>query len=198
MSVGILLSGGMDSAALACWKRPDLAYTVDYGQICAAAEIEAARAISGELKIPHEVITIDCRALGSGDLSGKPSISIAPVPEWWPFRNQLLLTVAAMRAVGNGVRTLMFGSVKSDAVHADGRREFFEMIGAVMAMQEGGLKVETPAINLTSPELIKVSKIELPVLAWAHSCHTSNYACGNCRGCFKHQGVLLELGYGTS
>ncbi len=28
----ILLSGGMDSIALAYWKRPELAITINYGQ----------------------------------------------------------------------------------------------------------------------------------------------------------------------
>jgi len=28
----ILLSGGIDSAALACWQKPDLAININYGQ----------------------------------------------------------------------------------------------------------------------------------------------------------------------
>lgn len=39
----ILLSGGMDSIALAYWKRPEIAITIDYGQKPAAAEVVASK-----------------------------------------------------------------------------------------------------------------------------------------------------------
>ena len=38
MNTALLLSGGMDSIALAYWKRPDIALTIDYGQAAADAE----------------------------------------------------------------------------------------------------------------------------------------------------------------
>jgi 7-cyano-7-deazaguanine synthase len=38
----VLLSGGMDSIALACWQRPEFAITVDYGQRAAATEVAVA------------------------------------------------------------------------------------------------------------------------------------------------------------
>ena len=31
MTTGLLLSGGIDSSALAFWKRPQVCFTVDYG-----------------------------------------------------------------------------------------------------------------------------------------------------------------------
>jgi 7-cyano-7-deazaguanine synthase len=193
MSSGILLSGGLDSIALTYWKRPDIAFTVNYGQVCAHAEIRAAKQICSELKIQHEVISVDCRMLGSGDLAGRPASQIAPVPEWWPFRNQLLITLAGMLATSLNVRSLMFASVKSDGVHADGKDEFFELINSLMSFQEGEIKIHAPAINLSTVELIRISGIDLALLAWAHSCHVANYACGNCRGCNKHRNVMSEL-----
>ena len=91
----LLLSGGMDSIALAFWKRPEIAITIDYGQRAAEAEVTAARQVARELGIQHEVIAIDCTAIGSGDMAGSIALEIAPVPEWWPFRNQLLVTLYA-------------------------------------------------------------------------------------------------------
>ena len=44
MKTALLLSGGMDSIAIAWWKRPDIALTLDYGQQAANAEIKAATA----------------------------------------------------------------------------------------------------------------------------------------------------------
>jgi len=81
MSTALLLSGGMDSIAIAFWKRPDLALTVDYGQLSADGEIQAAEAVCKSLSIPHEIITVNCRSLGSGDLSGKLAASVAPAIE---------------------------------------------------------------------------------------------------------------------
>lgn len=195
MTTALLLSGGMDSAALACWKRPEVGLTINYGQLPAEGEIRAAKAIAHDLGILHEVITVDCRHLGSGHLAGLPESQVAPVPEWWPFRNQLLLTLAAMRAISLGVTDILCGAVASDGVHADGRREFFEAMNAVTVLQEGAIRVHAPAIDLTSAELIRTSGIALTTLSWSHSCHKAAFACGNCRGCYKHQQVMAELGY---
>lgn len=195
MKTAILLSGGIDSIALAFWKRPELAYTVNYGQLGAAGELRASRQVSTILQLRHEIITVDCADLGSGDMVGSTPSRIAPVPEWWPFRNQLLLTIAAMKAVSDNVDHILFGSVNTDALHGDGKKEFFEQINNVMAVQEGKIKVLVPAIEMSSTELVRVSGIDISVLSWAHSCHVSEYACGSCRGCFKHQQVMAELGY---
>lgn len=121
----ILLSGGMDSVALAHWKRPDVAITVDYGQKAAATELAVAAEIARALDMRHEIISVDCSSLGSGDMAGSDPLAAAPVAEWWPFRNQMLLTLAGMRAVAIGVTELMVGSVESDGAHADGRSGFY-------------------------------------------------------------------------
>src|SRR5688572_25778664 len=113
----LLLSGGMDSIALAYAHRPQLAITVDYGQLSAAGEIRAAMAVCESLDLRHEIIRTDLRGLGSGDLVGEPSLSIAPVREWWPFRNQMLITLAAMRIVRDGISRLLLGSVRGDQAH---------------------------------------------------------------------------------
>ena len=193
MKTGLLLSGGMDSIAIAYWKRPDVAFTIDYGQLSAKGEIQAARAVCESLEVHHEVITADCSELGSGDLAGKTPLTLAPVSEWWPFRNQLLLTFAGMRAVSLSVKTLLFGSVKTDEAHADGRLGFFEVMDKAFSIQEGGLSIVAPAIHLTTVELIRLSGVPLSLLGWAHSCHMFDFACGNCRGCFKYLSVMKEL-----
>lgn len=189
----LLLSGGMDSIALAYWKRPELAFTIDYGQVQASAEIAAARQVCDELGIGHHVIKADCSSLGSGDMANTAPLDVAPVPEWWPFRNQLLLTLAGMHAVSLGVQTLMIGSVASDGVHVDGRAEFYTAIDALMGLQEGALGVEAPALSMTTAELVDRSGIPRSLLAWAHSCHVGPLACGACRGCVKHYEVTKQI-----
>jgi 7-cyano-7-deazaguanine synthase len=196
MKRAILLSGGIDSLALCYWQRPDVALTINYGQLPAAAEIEASAMVCQELHIPHEVVTVDCRHLGSGDLAGTESTGISPSREWWPYRNQLLVTIAAMKGIQLGVGELLVGSVKSDSFHADGTADFYQRIDELMNLQEGEMKVSVPAISMMSVELVRASGIPIELLSWAHSCHVSDVACGSCRGCFKHQTVMHELGYG--
>jgi 7-cyano-7-deazaguanine synthase len=196
MKRGLLLSGGMDSIALSWLVRPEIAYTVDYGQAAAQGELRAAIQAAHELAIEHRLIVADCSALGSGDMAGRAYSPHAPIPEWWPFRNQLLATLVGMHAINDGVDELLFASVSSDSKHVDGRDEFFTALSALMCMQEGQLKVSAPALALTTSELVRKSGVPHHVLAWSHSCHVSEYACGQCRGCFKHAAVMSELGYG--
>lgn len=190
----ILLSGGMDSIALAYWKRPDIAITLDYGQRAAQAEIQAASSVTKELGMDHHIIRIDCSSLGSGDLVGSKPLSDAPITEWWPYRNQMLVTLALMKAIQLEVCELMVGSVKTDAQHLDGTAEFYEQLSKLVSMQEGGIKVSAPAIAMTTVELIKVSGIPENILMYAHSCHTSNSPCGKCHGCMKYLYVKDQLG----
>lgn len=197
MKAGLLLSGGMDSLALAWWKRPAWAVTIDYGQKPAEAEIEVASIVCKELGITHEVIRVDCRSLGSGDLADTPANALASASDWWPYRNQLLLTLAAMRAVTRNVNTLMLGAVKGDGDHhRDGTEEFVRLMDHLASYQEGHLRIVAPALAMTTAELIRLAKVPPNLLAWAHSCHRGNTACGQCRGCNKYTQTYRELGTG--
>lgn len=195
MKTGLLLSGGMDSLTLAWWRRPDVAITLNYGQLAAKAEIEVSTTICQLLRIPHYVIEIDCSQLGSGDMAGKQADGRAPASDWWPYRNQMLVTLAAMKAITFGVTHLWLGTVKSDGFHKDGSSEFMSAISHLLSLQEGGMVVEAPAIELSTAELVRKSGIPADLLAWAHSCHKSHVACGNCRGCNKYMEVFQEVGY---
>jgi 7-cyano-7-deazaguanine synthase len=195
MKTALLLSGGMDSLAIAYWKSPDIAFTSDYGQLAAKTEIAASTEICKALGIQHQVLTIDCRKLGSGDMAGAVVDPLAPASDWWPYRNQLLITLTAMKAISFGVTHLLIGTVKSDGSHRDGTTEFVGLINQILMCQEGGMQVEAPAIELSTSELIKLAKVPKQLLAWAHSCHKSNIACGQCRGCNKYNEVYEELGY---
>lgn len=192
----LLLSGGMDSIALAWSLRPELSLTIDYGQYSAKGEIQAAQAVCNELGLPHRVLVIDCRALGSGQMAGTKAHSVAPIPEWWPFRNQLLITLAASLALKEELSCVVLGTVASDSSHADGRLEFLSTMAALLHSQEGGVTLEYPSVHETTIDLCKRVKIPHSVLGWAHSCHVASVGCGRCRGCAKHRECMLQLGYG--
>ncbi|RUR71066.1 7-cyano-7-deazaguanine synthase [Variovorax guangxiensis] len=193
MKTALLLSGGMDSLSIAWWKRPDIAITIDYGQLAAEAELRASKAICAVLDIDHHILRVDCRALGSGDMAGGKADPNAPASDWWPYRNQLLATLAAMKAISLGVSHLWLGTVKSDGSHRDGTQEFVDALDRLLNLQEGGMRVEAPAIELSTAELVRLARVPLDQLAWAHSCHKANVACAQCRGCNKYFEVLEEL-----
>ena len=194
---GVLLSGGMDSIAIAYWKRPDLAFTIDYGQNCAQAEIEASRYIAKELGMEHHIIHVDCSSLGSGSLSKKAAIKEAPTEEWWPYRNQLLVTLACMKGLSLGLSVLYVGSVKQDSLrHRDGTKEFYDRISSLIEYQEGGIHVEMPAYNMDTIDLIKEYKVPVKFLLHSFSCHVSNHACTKCSGCYKNYEIRKLMGIG--
>ncbi|GAA3968032.1 7-cyano-7-deazaguanine synthase [Mucilaginibacter dorajii] len=195
MKYAILLSGGMDSVALTYMykKKLSVAFTVDYGQKSSEKELEVSKKICEKLNIPHEILHIDCSSLGSGEMCNDKISPVSPVPEWWPYRNQLLITLTSMKAISYDIDSLIFGAVKTDNSYIDGTKKFFNIINKLLSIQEGNINVITPAINLTTAELIKKSKIPESLLFWAHSCHISNEPCGVCNGCVKYSEVIEEI-----
>lgn len=194
MSNLLLLSGGIDSAALASWLRPDVCLTIDYGQRAAAAEIQASRQICADLSLRHEVLTAHIPSLGAGDMAGTAPTMHSPNSEFWPFRNQYLITLGAMAAVKYACKHVLIGTVSTDDRHADGSVQFIGTMDALLALQEGEIHLVAPAKHLTTAELVKQSRLSQATLGWTHSCHTGDLACGNCRGCAKHSEVMAELG----
>lgn len=195
MKTAILLSGGQDSLALTFWKRPDFAFTIDYGQKAAQAELRVSKEICRQLNIHHHIIRLICSEIFSGELFGKTPVSFAPYPDWVPFRNQLLTTIAAIKAVELGVNVLYSGQVSNDKNHSDGTPSFVNALSSLLSLQEGNILLEAPAINLTTAKLVMKSGIPKSIFSLAHSCNKSNIPCGSCRGCNKHSSVLTEIGF---
>lgn len=189
----LLLSGGIDSFCLAYLEKPDIAITIDYGQLAAEAEIKSSAFICKKLGISHEIIKVDCSQLGMGDLSNNPMSNYNQFSDWWPFRNQLLITLCAMKAIQLNITEIMIASVANDSSHIDGSSIFIECIDKLISIQEGGIRITAPVNHLTTVELIEASKVNLDLLrSWSYSCHKANYPCGKCRGCYKHY-ESLEL-----
>ena len=192
----MLLSGGMDSTCLAFWRMPNLAVTINYGHRAAEGEIRAATAVCRSLNLEHRIIRCDLSDLGSGDLVGKAADVAAPASEWWAYRNQMLVTLAAMECIKHGISVLEIGCPRTDGFHVDGRPEFIAALSALLSMQEGGLTLEAPAVEYTAEQLVRQSGAPIEILAWSHSCHVSDYACGFCRGCRKHYETMEAIGVG--
>jgi 7-cyano-7-deazaguanine synthase len=195
----VLLSGGMDSTALAAWIRPSATLFIDYGQRPAAAERRAAQAVAKELSLPFNELSIDLSVIGSGllveDDTSPAASQASPSPEWWPLRNQLLCTIAAAWALKSGLDTVLVASVAGDGKrHVDGTAEFYKALDTVTSMQEGAVRVLAPAVDLEPNELVNRAGVTESVLGWTHSCHRSNVPCAACPGCWKREQVLSRLG----
>lgn len=191
----LLLSGGVDSACLAAWHRPTAAVVIDYGQLSAKGEHAAAHAIGESLGIDVFDLAIDCRSIGGGLLADGKPLSDAPSPEWWPFRNQLIVTLAASFAIRRGFETVVVGTVASDGErHVDGTKYFYESLDQLVASQERGVRVVTPAIGMSTDQLLAAAGIGDDLLILTHSCHVADVACGTCPGCEKRWHVLARAG----
>ena len=195
MSRVLLLSGGLDSTSIAAWHRPEHCLGIDYGQQAAAAEKRAAEAVASHLGLAFSHLSVNATAIGGGLMARNSERQEGRTLEWWPFRNQLLITVAAAWAVVRQIDEVLIGSVSGDGDrHADGRPEFYDAMTTVLRLQEGSVSVSAPAIELTAATLIKVSGVDDGALGWTHSCHVADLPCGVCPGCRKRAEVLAEAG----
>jgi 7-cyano-7-deazaguanine synthase len=195
----LLLSGGLDSAATAAMTRPDHCLHIDYGQTPASAERRAAGQVAVELGLPLDVVSIPAREIGAG-LMADPASGAYMRPagtsaEWWPYRNQLLITIGAAWGVCRGFTDVLIGTVASDgARHADGSRDFLIYVDQLLALQEGNVHLKAPAAHLGADELLVKSGVPDSVIWWTHSCHRANLPCGNCPGCIKRADTLRRAG----
>ena len=174
--------------------KPDMALTIDYGQIAAPRELRAATHIASLLGMSHRVIEVPLGHLGSGELAGVPSNNgRGSVSEHWPFRNQTLLTIAAMALVNCGLKELTIGTVVTDNVHNDGTPDFLRAMERLLQTQLAGFTLNAPASGLTTYDLVLRSGVSRDLLGWTFSCHRAEIACGTCRGCNKSLELFARL-----
>lgn len=184
----LLFSGGIDSTVLAWWQKPDRLLFVDYGQVSAPGEERAATPIARDLALPLDIRRVDLRAFGHGVMVGGAALN-PDAPEFWPYRNQMLVTMAAMAYADQARLTIAIGTVLGDDVHPDGSPGFRAAMNAVLASQ-GIATLEAPGAEASTEDLILRSGTPMSVLGWTFSCHTGAWACGQCRGCAKHEQVM--------
>lgn len=190
----VLLSGGVDSALVACVEKPNFGIFIDYGQAPAQSERISAQHVARTLNFEMLEVVVDARSVGAGLLASTSPSFLSTQPEWWPFRNQFLITLAAMRAVQESVDELLIGTIGSDNIFRDGTKGFVERMGELLSYQEGGLRLRSPASELSQSELFQIAGAPKRMMAITHSCHRSNVACGSCRGCLKRASLFVEIG----
>ena len=196
----MLLSGGLDSAAVAATERPERALFVDYGQEAAEAERAAAKKIAQILEMELDEVTVDASTIGSGALVSEEPLEMAPSPEWFPFRNQLLVTIAATHAIRTGHQSILLGTVADDGHrHADGTHRFVASLDAVLRNQEGKIRLAAPHAGTSTSQLLtrlerRDTELRDKIVAATYSCDISATACGECNSCQRRAALLAALG----
>jgi len=188
-----LLSGGIDSSALAWSKRSGHLLFVNYGQVAASGERRAATRLADALDQELTVLELDCRKIGTGLLANSEAAREAPSPEWWPYRNQLLITLAATWGLSRGCERIVLGVVREDEQFRDGTSQFVRLIDALVVYQEGSMRVEAPASELNSLDLLRQSGLPRELLAITHSCDVAEFHCGECPSCKGRLRILAEF-----
>lgn len=180
----LLLSGGIDSAALAIWEKPQLCLTVDYGQPSFAGELRASQIFAKMIGAEHYVRKMDIYK-SPWESNGL-----------WPFRNQLLITTAAAMFGSEARLNIIFGALSTD-VYADCTAPFVSAMNSLFELQEKKVRVSAPGIELDETELILRSSFPAQMLGSTYSCHRSDLPCGDCPGCDKQTRVRAKLATGS-
>jgi len=217
MKALILLSGGMDSAALAQGLLEDSAevhaLSFDYGQKHGSRELRAAEDLAEHWGVRHDIV--DLRAVGdllsSGLLAGS-----GPVPEGHyaadsmkatvvPNRNMMMLSVAAAVAISRKLDVVGYAAHAGDhTIYPDCRPEFADAVREALNLCDWhGLDLFAPFIHSSKADIIEMS----PDTPWEKtwSCYNGrDLHCGNCGTCverreaFRLAGVEDPTGYETT
>jgi 7-cyano-7-deazaguanine synthase len=196
-----LVSGGMDScvtAAIAREQSKTLAFLhVSYGQLTEHRERVAFENIADHYDVEQRlVVSIESLSVIGGSSLTDPTIAVAQadlhsrrIPtSYVPFRNAHFLSIATSWAEVIGANTIYIGAVAEDSSgYPDCRPEFYEAFEQAIALgtkPDTFIRISTPVINLSKPEIIRTGlRLGAPLdLTW--SCYqASELACGECDSC---------------
>lgn len=210
MKVVSLLSGGMDSVcalhdAAARGEEVVLALSFDYGSKHNHRELPMARWQAERLGVPHRVVALDFMdQLFASDLLR----SGGEIPEGHyeeasmkrtvvPFRNGILLSIAAGAAESLGAEGLLIAAHSGDhAIYPDCREEFMaSMERAITLGTYAGIRLLRPFIALRK-EGIAARGAELGVdFSRTWSCYKGEELhCGRCGTCVERQEAFALAG----
>ena len=203
----IVLSGGMDSTTMLYEyaSRIGLAVTFLYGSNHNEREAECARWHCARLCIDHLCIPLGFMAeyFESSLLRGADAIPSGRYDDAnmrstvVPFRNGIMLAVAAGLAETRGLRTIMLANHAGDhAIYPDCRPGFVDAMGrAIEAGTYEGIQLFCPYTNLSKSEIV-ARGVELGVdYRHTYSCYRGGERhCGTCGTCTERREALAAAG----
>ncbi|HIE32725.1 MAG TPA: 7-cyano-7-deazaguanine synthase QueC [Thermodesulfobacteriaceae bacterium] len=207
----VLVSGGLDScvtAAVAAQEHDVAFLHVKYGQRTEPREEKAffdlCEHFRPKFRLVAEVPAL--KAIGGSALTDT-KLSVPeeePDPEripitYVPFRNAHFLCVAVSWAEVIGAEKIFIGANQVDfSGYPDCRRSFFDAFERTIeegTRPETHIRIETPLINLTKAEIVRLGvQLGAPFhLTW--SCYQNEkVACGRCESCRLRLKAFSEAG----
>ncbi len=203
----IIVSGGMDSITLLhdYKDRIALGISFDYGSNHNAKEIPFAELHCKRLGIKHITIPLEFmhKYFKSSLLEGADAIPEGHYEDEnmkstvVPFRNGIMLAIAAGIAESNGLDHVMIANHGGDhAIYPDCRPEFISaMSSATSAGSYNGVTVIAPYTSITKGDIARRGK-ELGIdYTETWSCYKGgDKHCGKCGTCVERKEALCDAG----
>ena len=203
----LILSGGVDSTTLLYdeQERIALAVSFDYGSKHNAREIPFAKWHCEQLGIRHIVIPLDfmTRYFKSSLLEGGEDIPEGHYADEnmkstvVPFRNGIMLAIAAGIAESNGLKRVMIANHAGDhSIYPDCRPGFVNaMSEAMSAGTYENIKVFAPYTYLSKKEIAEHGKALGLDYSETYSCYKGGEKhCGKCGTCRERRQALYDAG----
>lgn len=203
----IIVSGGMDSVTLLydMKDRIALAVSFDYGSNHNAREIPFAELHCRRLGIKHITISLDfmLEYFKSSLLEGADAIPEGQYADEnmkstvVPFRNGIMLAIAAGIAESNGIDNVLIANHGGDhAIYPDCRPGFISaMNNATEAGTYNNVHILAPYTNIKKSDIARRGK-ELGIdYSETWSCYKGGeHHCGRCGTCVERREAMAEAG----
>jgi 7-cyano-7-deazaguanine synthase len=203
MKALLIYSGGLDSTTLLYEYRDSiaLAVTFDYGSKHNAREIECARENCRRLGIRQLVIPLGFIGqyfksdllLSGGEIPEGSYADENMKSTVVPFRNGIMLAVAAGLAESYGLDAIMLANHSGDhAIYPDCRPAFIDAFAvAVEAGTYNGVKVISPYCQITKRDIALRGKALGIDYSLTYSCYKGGEKhCGKCGTCTERKEAL--------
>jgi 7-cyano-7-deazaguanine synthase len=211
----VLFSGGLDSSTALVWARNryDKVFplTFDYGQRH-RLEVRMASHQARRMRLPHTVLKVDLRPMGGSALTDRS----IPLPRlqnrremgttmpstYVPFRNGILIGLAASWAEPRGVRDIITGFNTLDSPnYPDTRPDFVTAMetalnaGTTATFDRNTWQILTPFTDLKKSEIIRLGLALGADYAHAVSCYSGREVpCCKCSACVLRETAWEEVG----
>ena len=207
--VVVLLSGGVDSVCALYHSKEQYdvisALSFNYGRKHNHKELPHASYHCEKLNIPHVVVNIDFinKYFGNGLAENNINIPDSSFNKedikkhFVPFRNGIMLSIAAGFAESNGVLGVVIAAHSGDySIYPDCREKFLKsMLHSIETGTYNGVKIIRPFVFMTKDQVTKIGR-ELGVdFARTWSCYKGNEKhCGECDTCIDRKNAFSSAG----
>lgn len=203
----IIVSGGMDSITLLYEKKDDIALGIsfDYGSNHNENEIPLAEMHCRRLGICHIIVPLGfmhkyfkssllegAEAIPEGHYDGGNMQSTVV-----PFRNGIMLSIAAGIAESNGLKYVLIANHGGDhSIYPDCRPEFITAINSAVASGTyAGIEIVAPYTDITKADIARRGKRLGIDYSETWSCYKGgDRHCGKCGTCVERKEALAEAG----